>query len=326
MDSTTLAKLKVGLSIAPEDTSRDAWLALKYDSVLALMRNRTGSMLSPVRRYRDVFHGARFWVDRWNEGLTPKHGPITVIESCTVNGNVIDPTTLAVTTDNRISFYAVPGAYCAEVELIYLAGYPELPEDLFDVMLQLLAQLIQGLANMGGIVPSRISLIDVGTLEFKGADSFTDLLGPYGAILEPYVAHVMVGAPLIVESYDLGEAGPTPPPDTVTTYHYIGDNGSGAYTAPVFDSISNSAPTVWNAMVADGYANTHMVQAGVAADWDTQGDDRLFSDQWVTSIPDATLLDSLGAAHEFGLVVHTTTGTNRNVLLRYVNTTEEPVP
>ncbi len=211
MTPELLAKVKIALGIPESDTSRDDTIKLRGDGVLALMRSKTGAPLYPLRRFRDTFHGTRWTPPSCAEGLTPKHQPVSEVESIKVNGSTLDnPEDFPVTTDGRISFFRMPAAIYSEVEIEYQAGFAELPDDLFEILAQILADYLASIADGTSSFqsPKKITLVDVGSIEYGGADTFTDILGPFGATLDAYSNLSGVGGPLIVESVDLG---PVPP-------------------------------------------------------------------------------------------------------------------
>ena len=251
MDASLLRKLKVGLGILPSDPARDEWLTLRADGLLAQMRSYTNAPLFPLRQYRDVFHGR--WRDSWMEGLTPKHGPIYLITAININGLPIDDLAHAqVTTDNRIvlrndtaATCYWPSAYASDVEVFYQAGYPAMPSDLFEALLALVQQAFAGIdgdaAALAGV--SKLTLVDVGSFELKPATTFTELLGPFGAVLDRYSWHAMVGAPLVVESYDLG-------PVPTVTVSAVAPDTAAAGTSGTFNVTGTFQPG--DAIVFDG--------------------------------------------------------------------------
>lgn len=209
MTPALLAKLKIALGIPAGDTSKDAAITVKADSVLAMLRTRTGATLYPLRRFRDTFHGERWTPPSCAEGLTPKHQPVAEVEAIEINGApVADLDDFPLTTDGRISVYKAPGALHSTVAVTYQAGFAELPDDLFEILAQILAQWLAAIeaGSASFMSPKKISLVDVGSIEFGGADTFTDILGPWGATLDAYAngGAFVVAGPLIVESVDLG--------------------------------------------------------------------------------------------------------------------------
>jgi len=217
MTPELLAAIKIGLSIPADETEKDALLMQRGDLILDAMRKRTGAVLYPIRRFKEIYHGTRFEGADHMDGYTPRKHPVALLEELKINGVPVDDVSLyPVTTDGRISFYAAPYAIYSELEFTYQAGYERVPGELFDALLNLLQQYIDAIESgaIGPFTPSKISLVDVGSLEFKSGDSFTDFFGPYGAVVDAFVVGAGAGVggePLYRETYDLGEVVPPGP-------------------------------------------------------------------------------------------------------------------
>jgi hypothetical protein len=216
-----LETIKDDLGIPADDTSSDAWLTRRIDGLWSRFQSYTGRPLTL----------ASGWVDDWGElfasapaRLEPpsvqpmprgsvylRVFPVVAISKVTINGATLDPTkAIFEPASGKLFSLDGPPAIDLGVMLVsgrarleYTAGFNPLPADLYDALLGALAiqwsarQAIQ--ANGGGLLPTRISAIDVGDVEFstapnaiveatmKGVGTEDPLLGPYAMLLDPYV-------------------------------------------------------------------------------------------------------------------------------------------
>jgi hypothetical protein len=241
-----LGTVKDDLGIPPGDTSNDAWLQRRIDGIWSRFQSYTARPLTL----------ASGWVDDWGEliqsaparnepPLISAHAsasvflrvfPVQQIIKLTLNGT--EQNVARVIFDRGDGkLIGLDGYACdlrralvygrARVE--YVAGYDELPPDLYEAMIGTLTPLwtARQASQSGGMpgVPTRINAIDVGEIELSSAaNAFVDatlkgvrttdpLLGPYTALLDPYIdwRSMIGGAYPMTVALDTSEAADAQP-------------------------------------------------------------------------------------------------------------------
>ena len=215
-----IATIKDDLGIPAGDTTHDAWLQRRIDGIWSRFQTYTGRPLLLASGWEDDWgrlitnHPAATEPPLWRAGESGtvflRVFPVQSVSRLVLNGAQQDPTRLMVDGESGklvgldgcrsdLRTLLVRGAAVVE----YQAGFSELPADLYEAMLGALVPLWASRQSSAAGGPAgmatRISAIDVGEVELSGvANAFVDaslkgvrtpdpLLGPYTALLDPYV-------------------------------------------------------------------------------------------------------------------------------------------
>ena len=215
-----LDTVKDDLGIPASDTTNDAWLQRRIDGIWSRFQSYTQRPLTL----------ASAWADDWGElvqnaapltepPLIRAHAsasvflrvfPVQQITKLTLNGTDQDVARVIFDHDDGkligIDGYAHDlrsALVYGRARVEYLAGFVELPPDLYEAMLGALTvqwnarQLSQ--SGMGGLTPTRINAIDVGEVDVSTATSFfvdqatrrsttpDPLIGSYAMLLDSYI-------------------------------------------------------------------------------------------------------------------------------------------
>jgi hypothetical protein len=255
-----LAILKDDLGIDPADTSNDAWLQRRVNGVWQRMETYTArSLSSPPSGFVDDW-GELVMNDRvqqqpplWNN-MRPRASvflrqfPVLSINGVELNGTPIDPG-FAIVDNKTGKLFGLDGSSLyardlgvllpsARAKVTYLAGWAELPSDLYEVLLQAMevqwnSRLAQE-SGLGGGNVNEVQVQDVGSFKMSSTNAFTTaankgtgaidpMLGPYTAILDNYVDwRASLGLSTFATTTDvdvfvaLSNSFTMPPPDNVT--------------------------------------------------------------------------------------------------------------
>ena len=274
-----LAILKDDLGIAADDTTQDAWLQRRANGVWAAMETYTSrSLRAPPMGFVDDW-GEMILNDRYhlqppmhfanghNRGsVFLRQFPVISINAIELNGSIIDPSH-AMFDGESGKLFDLTGAGgghafdlgrllpSARARVTYLAGWAELPSDLYEVLLGAVQQMwlsrTSQASGIGGGNISEVLVQDVGSFKMAGANMFVSsanargpgavdpILGPYTATLDHYVDWRMsLGLATFPTSTEIGlfatmiNSFNMPPPDNATLVSAITlDDVSWATTA-----------------------------------------------------------------------------------------------
>jgi hypothetical protein len=260
-----LAILKDDLGIDPADTSNDAWLQRRVNGVWQRMETYTArSLSSPPSGFVDDW-GELVINDRvqqqpplWNN-MRPRASvflrqfPVLSINGVELNGTPIDPS-FAIVDNKTGKLFGLDGSSLyardlgvllpsARAKVTYMAGWAELPADLYEVLLQAMevqwnSRLAQE-SGLGGGNVNEVQVQDVGSFKMsstnafttaanKGAGALDPMLGPYTAILDNYVDwRAMLGLATFPTTTSIDVSAvmvngfTMPPADSTTVVHVV---------------------------------------------------------------------------------------------------------
>ena len=206
-------RLRQLFGLAPGDISRDTELAIYFDTALAAARTYTNRWLAPVAQFTDVFQalGGACCPCSSCEAILAEV-PIVSIDAVVSDGAAGDPLGYLAAPDGTLYQRGGPGVIDLRFQTLnvtYTAGYDPLPADLAEALCQIAASAAPSSsgASVGGGAVNKLTVFDVGSVEFSGTPSgffgggiksFDDaLLGPWQSTLDSYrdLAKSLGGAP-----------------------------------------------------------------------------------------------------------------------------------
>lgn len=221
-----LAILKDDLGIDPADTSQDAWLQRRVNGVWARMETYTArSLRAPpvgfVDDWGELILNDRYrlqppshWVNGQQRGsVFLRQFPVISINAIELNGAPVDPShaMFDAKTGKLFDLTGAGGGYAfdlgrllpsARAKVTYVAGWSELPDDLYEVLLGAIGPMWNSrtsqASGLGGGNINEVQVLDVGSFKMSGANMFVSaankgtgavdpILGPYTATLDNYV-------------------------------------------------------------------------------------------------------------------------------------------
>lgn len=201
-----LDTIKDDFGIPPEDTTSDAWLLRRIAGIWARMEQHTArSLASPPASFIDDWS---LTIDSNVHKLLPpvlaaqprgtaflRVFPVVAVTGLLLNGQ---PGNAAAVRFDAASgkLLALDTVYPLDLgasllgvaKITYTAGWPELPADLYEVLLGALAPQWDARRAQGvGLLPgaTSVSVQDVGSVEFGGANPFVSLAAKGGAAADP---------------------------------------------------------------------------------------------------------------------------------------------
>jgi hypothetical protein len=224
--------LKDDLGIPADDTTHDAWLQRRVDGLWSQFEIYTSRPLRApptgwVDDWGQTITNAQPHIEPAYLQPQPSASvylgvfPVAAITKVTLNGADVDVSKVVFeASSGKLLSLVGPPPLDLRTQLLggqarveYSAGFDTLPSALYEALLGALQPMWamrkavdSGLA-VGGLLPARINVLDVGDVDFApGGPSFASsaakgggdpLLGPYTAVLEPFVDYrSMLGGPL----------------------------------------------------------------------------------------------------------------------------------
>jgi hypothetical protein len=221
--------LRVELGLQPDDDSQDDWITARTNAALASIRRYCRRWLWPASQFRDSF----VMTDRWacdrcgGAVMSLAEIPVQQLLSIVDNGAPQDVTEFEVLPSGRLfrrnGSNLVPTIAFGTDVVDYVAGYVDLPDDLFEAISGMVqkawSQSPQGM-NDALRNADKVTIFDVGSVELTGSGGVfyegsvkgwtNPVFGPWVAVLEPYRDYSRgVGLPVSRESIFVGAAPAT---------------------------------------------------------------------------------------------------------------------
>jgi len=218
--------------IGVSDDTQDEWLLARAESALAAMRRYCRRWLWPASQFRDAF--IYDFAQQCNRCIgraaTLAEIPVVEILSVVADGTPLPADEFEALTTGRLfrkldTAGLMPVIAGAQLLVDYVAGYEDLPADLYEVIAGVVKKAWgsteAGAGDALGNV-EKLTVFDVGSVELSGAGAFYEssvkapaagpILGPWGAQLDSYRDLSRgAGLPAGRDSRYVG-AAPTPPP------------------------------------------------------------------------------------------------------------------
>lgn len=221
-----VAALRVELDLQPEDASQDAWIEARANAAIASIRRYCRRWLWPASQFRDSFVSDVYDCLRCSGAIvTLAEIPFQTLLSYVDNGTPQAIDEFEVMPTGRL-FRKVPGFNLTPVVVLgndvidYVAGYVDLPDDLFQAISGMVQKAWSSTPQGATDVlrnADKVTIFDVGTVELPGGSGVfyegnvkgwtNPIFGPWVAVLEPYRDYSRgVGLPVSRESQYVGDA------------------------------------------------------------------------------------------------------------------------
>jgi hypothetical protein len=220
------AELKEDLGITAADTTQDEWIERRVAGIWSRLEHATNRRLCiPPAKFMDDFTAIAgvdvWWVSPPAIASMPRttvflrQFPVVSIEALEVGTEDRDPTGVRfnprtgrlLTLNDPVNIAIdVSREMLGTTKITYLAGWDEIPGDLYEIVLGAIQVQWAGRAGAsgasGGLVGtvSEINVIDVGSIQMGAGNAFVQdagkagyvrdpLLGPYASMLDAYIDH-----------------------------------------------------------------------------------------------------------------------------------------
>jgi hypothetical protein len=199
-----LADVKDDVGMPLTGTENDAWLDRRIAGVMARFEKYTSRYLGAPAEFIDAWSPPRteqnvlaYWPARDAPVLYLRNFPVVSIVSATSEGVTVDPSSVMFDdASGQLIGYGNPAAPSRFVlpTIQYIAGFQEIPADLYEAMIGILRAMWTGRANeqaginVGGMTPNKMSIADVGDVGLTATGTgFDEAIAADAKYLDPYL-------------------------------------------------------------------------------------------------------------------------------------------